>query len=75
MIENVVKPLENKKVYILGAGPAGLAAAYILTKQGYSVVVVERDSKVGGLAKSIKYQNFIVDLGPHRFFTRYRSRA
>jgi protoporphyrinogen oxidase/putative flippase GtrA len=57
-------------VYILGAGPAGLAAAYSLTKQGKSVVVVERDSQVGGLAKSINYKGFILDYGPHRFFTK-----
>ncbi len=57
-------------IYILGAGPAGLAAAYTLTKLGHSVVVVERDSRVGGLAKSIKYQGFILDFGPHRFFTK-----
>ena len=60
----------NNAIYILGAGPAGLAAAHILTKQGQSVVVVERDSKVGGLAKTIKYKNFLLDFGPHRFFTK-----
>lgn len=57
-------------IYILGGGPAGLTAAYELTKQGQSVVVVERDSRVGGLAKSIKYRGFILDYGPHRFFTK-----
>jgi len=57
-------------IYILGAGPAGLAAAYKLTQQGQPVVVVERDSRVGGLAKSIQYQGFILDYGPHRFYTK-----
>ncbi|MEG3900536.1 FAD-dependent oxidoreductase [Microcoleus sp. B4-C5] len=57
-------------IYILGAGPAGLAAAYTLTQQGLTVVVVERESQVGGLAKSIEYQGFILDLGPHRFYTK-----
>lgn len=61
---------KSAPIYILGAGPAGLAAAYILTQQGQSVVVVERDTKVGGLAKSIEYQGFILDFGPHRFFTK-----
>ncbi|PSO70435.1 MAG: amine oxidase [Cyanobacteria bacterium QS_1_48_34] len=60
----------SNPIYILGGGPAGLAAAYTLTKQGYSVVVLERDSSVGGLAKSIEYQGFILDYGPHRFFTK-----
>lgn len=61
---------QSEPIYILGAGPAGLAAAYTLTQQGQSVVVVERDSRVGGLAKSIEYQGFILDYGPHRFFTK-----
>ncbi|MBW4509773.1 MAG: FAD-dependent oxidoreductase [Scytonematopsis contorta HA4267-MV1] len=60
----------SKPIYILGAGPAGLAAAYTLRKQGKSVVVVERDNRVGGLAKSIEYQGFILDYGPHRFYTK-----
>ena len=57
-------------IYILGAGPAGLAAAYTLNKLGYSVVVVERDSRVGGLAKSFERQGFLLDFGPHRFYTK-----
>jgi protoporphyrinogen oxidase len=61
---------EEKPIYILGAGPAGLTAAYILTKLGKSVILVESDSRVGGLAKSIKYKGFILDFGPHRFFTK-----
>jgi len=65
-----MKPHHSEPIYILGAGPAGLAAAYTLTQQGQSVVVVERDDRVGGLAKSIKYQGFILDYGPHRFYTK-----
>lgn len=57
-------------IYILGAGPAGLAAAYTLTQKRQPVVVVERDSRVGGLAKSIEYKGFILDYGPHRFYTK-----
>lgn len=49
---------------------AGLAAAYTLTKQGQSVVVVERDGQVGGLAKSIEYQGFILDYGPIDFIQK-----
>jgi protoporphyrinogen oxidase len=56
--------------FVLGGGPAGLAAAYTLSKQGYSVVVVERDASVGGLAKSFVHKGFILDYGPHRFFTK-----
>lgn len=54
-----------KPIYILGAGPAGLAAAYTLTKQGIPIVIVEKNNQVGGLSKSIKYQGFIVDYGAH----------
>jgi protoporphyrinogen oxidase/putative flippase GtrA len=63
-----------KQIYtsicILGAGPAGLAAAYYLAKQKYTVCVLEREDRVGGLAKSITYKDFILDYGPHRFFTK-----
>ncbi|MBA3920201.1 MAG: FAD-dependent oxidoreductase [Nostocaceae cyanobacterium] len=61
---------QSEPIYILGGGPAGLAAAYTLTQQGKSVVVVERDDNLGGLAKSIEYQGFILDYGPHRFYTK-----
>jgi len=69
-VNYVNPPHKAETIYVLGAGPAGLASAYNLTKQGYSVVVVEREAKVGGLAKSIEYQGFILDYGPHRFFTK-----
>jgi len=65
-----MKQETSAPIYILGAGPAGLAAAYILTQLGKSIVVVERDNRVGGLAKSIEYQGFILDYGPHRFYTK-----
>jgi protoporphyrinogen oxidase/putative flippase GtrA len=61
---------KSKPIYILGAGPAGLATAYTLAKLNYPVVVVDRDRQVGGLAKSINYQGFILDYGPHRFYTK-----
>ena len=46
---------QPSEIYVLGAGPAGIAAAYTVTKKGQPVVVIERDSQVGGLAKSIEY--------------------
>jgi protoporphyrinogen oxidase len=58
-------PRVRDPIYVLGAGPAGLAAAYTLTKQGQQVVVIERDAKVGGLSKSITYQGFTLDYGSH----------
>lgn len=61
-----------KKVVIVGAGPAGLTAAYKLLKDSnkYEVIILEKDSLVGGISKSINFDNYIVDTGIHRFFSR-----
>lgn len=53
----------------MGGGPAGLTAAYQLTKSGVAVDVFEADSTVGGMAKTIELWGQLVDLGPHRFFS------
>ena len=58
------------KVGIIGAGPAGLTAAYQLSKAGVEVDVYEAGPSVGGLSKSITLWNQRVDLGPHRFFSK-----
>jgi len=58
------------KVGIIGAGPAGLACAYKLSKAGIEVDVYEAGGTVGGLARSFRLWNQTVDLGPHRFFSR-----
>ncbi|SVD72973.1 uncharacterized protein METZ01_LOCUS425827 [marine metagenome] len=57
-------------VVIIGAGPAGLSAAYELTKSNKSAVVLERSSSVGGLAKTIESNGYYYDIGPHRFYTK-----
>jgi len=57
------------KIAVIGAGPAGMAAAYSLAKKGYHVDVYEATSKVGGLAGTIELWNQKVDIGPHRFFS------
>ncbi len=57
-------------VIILGAGPAGLTAAYELSSRGVSSIVLERDSVVGGLAKTVDYKGHLFDLGGHRFYTK-----
>ena len=59
-------------VAIIGAGPAGLTAAYTL-KSLWSVDLYEAGSCIGGLAKSSRFLGQIVDLGPHRFFSRDRQ--
>lgn len=62
--------LKNKHVAIIGAGPSGLAAAKQLCKQGIKTTVYERSKHVGGLARSFTLWGKVVDLGPHRFFTK-----
>ncbi|HYG51812.1 MAG TPA: FAD-dependent oxidoreductase [Flavobacteriales bacterium] len=58
-----------KKVAVIGAGPAGITAAYELAKAGIYVEVFEAAPQVGGLAKTIDLWGQKVDLGPHRFFS------
>jgi protoporphyrinogen oxidase len=56
-------------VGIIGAGPAGLTAAYRLQQLGADVTVYEAADTVGGLARSFDLWGQRVDLGPHRFFS------
>jgi protoporphyrinogen oxidase len=60
----------NAKVMIIGAGPAGLSAAYELVKNGVSSVVLEADSVVGGISRTAEYKGYRFDIGGHRFFTK-----
>jgi protoporphyrinogen oxidase len=61
-------------VVIIGAGPAGLTAAYELVKHGRRPIVVEQDSEyVGGLARTVRYRGFRFDIGGHRFFSKSRE--
>ncbi|MBI2833500.1 MAG: NAD(P)/FAD-dependent oxidoreductase [Acidobacteria bacterium] len=57
-------------VVIVGAGPAGLTAAYELTRIEVPVLVFEQDSQVGGIARTVEYKGFRFDIGGHRFFTK-----
>jgi len=57
------------KVAVIGAGPAGMTAAYQLAKSGVEVHVFEASSAVGGLAKTVELWGQKVDIGPHRFFS------
>jgi protoporphyrinogen oxidase len=64
-----------QRIAILGAGLAGLSVAWGLVARGYEVEVFERDDRVGGLAKSVSYQGFTFDIGPHRFLAPPGSRV
>ena len=55
---------------IIGAGPAGLTAAYQLSKAGHRVTVLEADTIVGGISRTAQYRGFRFDIGGHRFFTK-----
>ena len=64
--------MKKQKVLIIGAGPAGLTAAYELLKEKekYEVIIIEEDSLVGGISKTIKFDNNLIDTGIHRFFSK-----
>ncbi len=66
------KNTSAQKVVIIGAGPAGLTAAYELSKEGLNSVVLEKDNVVGGISRTVNYKGYRFDIGGHRFFTKVR---
>ncbi len=61
-------------VAIIGAGPAGLTASYLLSKAGVPVVVLEADpTYVGGISRTVQYKGFSFDIGGHRFFSKSKE--
>ena len=67
-------PPPSRSVAIIGAGPAGLTAAYLLSREGVGVTVLERDPKyVGGISRTVEYKGFRFDIGGHRFFSKSRE--
>ena len=59
---------------VIGAGPAGLTAAYQLSKNGHDVLVLEKDPiYVGGISRTVNYKGFLFDIGGHRFFSKSKE--
>ncbi len=64
----------DAEVCVIGAGPAGLTAAYCLTKERRSVLVLEKDPVyVGGISRTVSYKGFSFDIGGHRFFSKSKE--
>ncbi|MGC9610762.1 MAG: FAD-dependent oxidoreductase [Minisyncoccia bacterium] len=61
---------KKRKIVILGAGLAGLSAAWKLSEEGHGVTVIEKRTLVGGLCDTAEYKNFLFDFGGHRFITK-----
>jgi protoporphyrinogen oxidase len=65
---------QSTKAVIIGAGPAGLSAAYLLSKSGLKVVVLESDPEyVGGISRTVSYKGYHFDIGGHRFFSKSKE--
>jgi len=69
-----VVPNISTRVAIIGAGPAGLTAGYLLSKAGIPVEILEADpNQVGGISRTARYKGFHFDIGGHRFFSKSRA--
>ena len=61
----------QKRAIIIGAGPAGLTAAYeLLTRTGSSPIVLEKSDYMGGISRTVNYKGNRIDIGGHRFFSK-----
>src|SRR5438128_1462247 len=62
--------VDETNVVIVGAGPAGLTAAYELGRRGHAALVLESDDVVGGISRTVERDGWRFDIGGHRFFTK-----
>jgi len=65
--------MNHSPTIIIGAGPAGLTAAYQLVKRNIRPIVIEKSNQVGGLARTEDYKGYRFDIGGHRFFTHLQE--
>ena len=62
---------DQKRAIIIGAGPAGLTAAYeLLTRAGIQPIVIEKSDHMGGISRTVNYKGNRIDIGGHRFFSK-----
>ena len=73
MADNLTGGTEPTAVVIIGAGPAGLTAAYQLSKRGHRATILEADDIVGGISRTVERDGWRFDIGGHRFFTKVRE--
>ena len=64
---------ENREFIVIGGGPAGLTAAYELTKRSIPTTVVEKAPIVGGISRTEQYKGYRFDMGGHRFYTKSKE--
>ena len=68
-MRNISNLIQRKKAKILGAGPVGLVTAWKLLENGWEVEIYEKNKIVGGMCRTWKWDEFLVDTGPHIFHT------
>lgn len=61
---------DGERILVIGAGPAGLSAAYELVQRGWKPLVLEKASQVGGISRTELHDGYRYDVGGHRFFTK-----
>ena len=62
--------MKEKKIIIIGAGPAGLTAAVESLKKGHAVTIFESSDRIGGISQTVRYNGNRMDIGGHRFFSK-----
>ena len=67
-----VPSADAPEVVVIGAGPAGLTAAYELTRRGATPTILELDDVVGGISRTVVRDGWRFDIGGHRFFTKVK---
>ncbi len=61
----------DKRIIIIGGGPAGLTAALELARKGYrNIILCEREKQLGGISRTLEYKGNHIDIGGHRFFSK-----